>query len=447
MRTSKKILNVVILLAMLGVFLTATAFSFTPYGSKSQLIWDEFRKQEQIDTVAIGSSLMARAYDPEAIDAEFGTNSFNLSTPGQQIPESYLGLKEAIEHHDIERVFYGVDFATFQSYSELYPGRVFLNEKWKGDPFFDRFGDLSYALDNADWMFNEKSINWMFPWTEQHVKDNFKGLLKNIRMQVDGTSLKDAAEVNEPGWSYRTKGYGNYSSVVNYNAGKPTVFADKYKPRALDEDSLRRLDELITLCNDNNIEFIAMVPPMPDYSLISLKKVYENNSLELKAFVEERGGKYYDLNLAKPEIFQSRENYYADYQHCNFDGASASSVALGKLIEASEAGQNVDDLFLTLDERLDNMDYISLVRFKDSYADGGVKLTATSYAGNKVEVEYRFLEVDPDTKEQTVLRDYDTEPTFVYTPEESGRHLIRLEARKVGDNAIFSRYSEHSIWF
>lgn len=447
MRTSRKILSLAVVLLTIVACITFAAISFTPYGSKSQLIWNEFRQQENLDTICVGSSLAARSFDPAAIDETYGTNSFNLSTPGQQPAESYLGIKEAIEHHPIKRVVYGIDFATFQDYSKLYPGRVFLNEKWKGDPFFERFGDLSYALDDTGWMFKDKSINWLFPWVEQHVQKGFRGLMKNVRMQIDGTTLPDAAEANEKGWDYIAKGYGNYEDVVNYNQGRPTVFSDRYKPRELDEDSLRRLDEIIELCNENDIEFIAMVPPMPEYSLISLKKYYNEDSEQLKAFVEERGGSYYDLNLARPELFKPNENYYADFQHCNFAGATAASEALCKLMKMHEAGENTDSLFYTLDERLADIDHISIVRFSEKKVDGDVKLTAEPFAGSNVEIEYRYLIQDPETEEFELARDWSTDPVYQFTPEEKTRHLVRLEARVVGSSSEFDRFSEHKVWF
>ena len=427
--------------------ITIAAVSFTPYGSKSQLIWSEFRQQENLDTICVGSSLAARAFDPEAIDEELGSNSFNLSTPGQQPAESYLGIKEAIEHHPIKRVVYGIDFATFQDYSKLYPGRVFLNEKWKGDPFLERFDDLSYALDDNAWMFKDKSINWLFPWVEQHVQKGFRGLFKNVRMQIDGTTLPDAAEANEKGWDYIAKGYGNYPDVVNYNQGRPTVFSDRYKPSKLDEDSLRRLDEIIALCNENGIEFVAMVPPMPEYSLISLQKYYNEDSEQLKEFVEERGGTYYDLNLAKPELFKPNEGYYADFQHCNFAGATASSQALSTLMKMHDAGEDTDGMFYTLDDRLADIDHISIVRFSEKKVDGDVKLTAEPFAGSNVEIEYRYLIQDPDTEEFSVARDWSTDPVYQFTPDDKRRHLVRLEARVVGSSSEFDRFSEHKVWF
>ena len=447
MRTSRKMLSLLIVIVTIAACVAAASFVLKPYGSKSQIIWSDFRQQENIDTLCIGSSLAARSFDPAAIDEEFGTHSFNLSTPNQQPAESYLGLKEAIEHHELKSVVYGIDFGTFQHHSNLYPGRVFLNEKWKDDPFFERFGDLEYALGDSNWMFKEKSINWLFPWTEQHARPSISGLMDNVRMKLDGTSLETAAEANEKGWDYVGQGYGNYSQVVDYNKSKPTVFADRYEPRPLDKRSLADLADIIELCNDNDIDFIAIVPPMPEFSLISLQKHYSENSSALKAFVEEHGGAYYDFNLAKPELFKSEEGFYADFQHCNFAGAKATTEALVRLIKMHEAGESTDDLFCSLGERLAYIDHISIVRLKDTKENGSLKLTAEAFAGSNVEVEYRFLLKDGKTDEYSVLRDYSTDPTFEFTPPSKGQHMVKVEARVVGSDSAYDRYAEHTVYF
>ena len=125
MRTSKRnpFVSALVIVAMIVLCVQAANFVLTPYGMKSQVVWSEFRQQENLDAVCLGSSLAARSYDPAIIDPLCGGTSFNMGTPSQHTAESYLGLREAIEHHDLQRVYYGVDFSNFIGEGALYPAR------------------------------------------------------------------------------------------------------------------------------------------------------------------------------------------------------------------------------------------------------------------------------------------------------------------------------------
>ena len=45
----------------------------------------------------------------------------------------------------------------------------------------------------------------------------------------------------------------------------------------------------------------------------------------LKALFAEYDVDYYDFNLAKPEVFETKEDYYIDYEHLNEKGSTPSN--------------------------------------------------------------------------------------------------------------------------
>ena len=447
MRTSnlRKILAVVIILAIVGLGINVATFFLTPYGSKSELMWHDFRETEGLDTVALGTSLMERAYDPSTVDPILGTSSFNMSTPSQAAAESYLGLKEAIEAHDIETVIYGVDFDNFIGEYWMYPGRVYLKEKWKGDDLATRFADLAYVLDGSDWMSDEESINWLFPWTEQKAKK----ILRNAKMRLDGTPLVEAAETNEPKWHYYGRGYGNYLGKFNYNGQKQEDYVQHYGylgDEEVGEHQLENLADIADLCAENGIEFIAVAPALPEFSLIGLEDYFEKVDDAIRETVEAHGGEYYNFNLAKEGFYEPDPEHFADCQHYNRDGGTAFSEALAQLLAARRAGEDVSSWFTDYSTRLSRIDRISTVQFTEEPAEGGgCLITARAFAGPDVEVEYKFRVRDEETGKYKMLRDYSTDPTYLFDPEEPGVYKIQVQVRQVGSDEKYERRTQHKV--
>ena len=449
MRTSKRnpFVSALVIVAMIVLCVQAANFVLTPYGMKSQVVWSEFRQQENLDAVCLGSSLAARSYDPAIIDPLCGGTSFNMGTPSQHTAESYLGLREAIEHHDLKRVYYGVDFSNFIGEEDLYPARVYENEKWKGDSIVEVFDDLAYMLPDTDWLFDHRSLNWLFPWTESQPTGGVRGLIRNAKMRVDGTTLAEAAEINEKGWHYYGQGYGNYTKVFDYNGDeqKNSNQVEGFDSKPITDERLEGLIDMAELCEKNDIEFIVYVPALPEYSLISMKKSYVSMSDRVRTEVEARGGTYFDFNVADPSFYAPHEEHWADYQHYNYEGGKAFSEAFAKLINAYDAGEDVSGWFTTYEQRLANIDHISTVTFGERKIDGGVRLTARCFAGTNVKTEYQFQAILPGTDEYVTIRDWSSDAKFDYLPEQGGRFTIRVNARQPGSDVDFERRTQHVV--
>lgn len=435
----------VVVFAIIAAAVAAASFALCPYGSRSQVLWTEFRNQDKLDTVCLGSSLGAQSFDPSVVDNALGTSSYNMCSPVQEVAESYLGLNEALEHHDIERVFYVVDFATFWTAYDMYPGRVYLNEKWKGDGFFERFADLAYALKDASWMFGEKSINWLFPWTEQRVGFSMVG--DNIAMQMNGTPLIEAASVNatqgDYPWVYHGRGYGNYDGMCDFNADSQKLYT-QLGMNDLDEANLQCLADICDRCAAEGIGFVAFVPPKPDFGIIDMRDRYDEYTCQLKSLVEEHGGSYYDFNLARPELFVSQESYFWDWEHLNAAGATVFSEALAKLLAARDAGANVDGLFMTYQEKLASIDAISIVVLEDELTAFGIKLSAHCLAGENVKPEYQFLAAGADGAFE-VVQDYSPSSECLFAPDGHGAYTVRVNARQQGSGVEFEKRTQHQV--
>lgn len=439
----RKVAALIVVFAILAAAVGAVSFALCPYGSKSQVAWTEYRNEDQLDALCIGTSLGAQCYDPAVVDEALGASSFTMCTPVQTPAESVLTLQEALEEHQIARVFYAVDFAQFWMDYQMYPGRVYLNEKWKGDSFSQRLADMAYAMPGFAWMLTEKSVNWLFPWTEHRVGFSMVG--ENIAMQLNGTSVVEAAARNmregDNIWVYYGRGYGNYDNVCNFNSDSQDLYTD-LGIGPLQEENLRYFADLCDLCAANGIEMVAFVPPRPDFNVVTLRDYYDEYTEQLKGIVEERGGVYYDFNLAKPELFKSQESYFWDWEHCNAAGARVVSAALAQAVQLQHAGADMDALFMSYDEKLASIDTISIVTLDEKIGDGEVQLVAEALTGTNVKPEYQFL-VGAQGGELQVVRDWSPEGTCTYEPPEEGVYTVRVNARQQGTDVEYEKYTQH----
>lgn len=440
MRIFKSIAKTAAIFAFAACVNACLVFAFEPYGSKSQIMWTDYRQQESLDTVFIGTSLTERSLNPAYIDEELGTDSYNMATPAQWIEESYLALQTAAEDHDLDMVVFGFEYSDAQGDSFPDPGRAFLRYKSEGD-IAGRLGDIVYCLSNERCYTEKESINWLFPWTSNHVKAKPAAVLSNMKMKVDGTTLYEAAAGNEPGWEYFGKGYGNYHTKFNYNEGTSKVYSEAYGDADFDEQKLGTLAAMCDYCEVRGIEFLVVVPPIPAFNVFEYGDKYFTQSEQLRSLVEEHGGEYYDLNLARPELFDvTNTNYFADYQHLNVMGGEAASQAFVKLMEVRESGGNADALFYTKEEYQQVMDYIDLVLLDTEVVEEGVHLQAEALAGVSVVAEYQMCVMDEAAGEWVEIRGWSTDPTCLFAPEGSGTYKFRVNAREVGSSVDFDRY-------
>lgn len=446
MRIFKKVALAVLALALVFGLNAAATYAFEPYGSKSELMWSDYRSQDFIDAIFVGDSVSVHAFDPHVVDAELGTSSFNMSTPGQTVEESFMALQKACADHEVKTVTYGLEFCNIQGDEFPDPGRAFIRNKNAGDPVA-QLKDTFFCLSNERCYKEKNSLNWMFPWVSNHVKWNASDVVENIRMRSEGLTVRQAAEVNQRGWTYYGKGYGNIETRLNFNEGEDKTYADVYKWETFDAEKLQTLAQMCDYCIERGIDFYVVIPPVPVFSVLSCGNNYFDLSRQVEKLVCEHGGECYDLNLAKPELLDSSNGiYYADYQHLNACGGATVSLAYSKLIKACESGKDVQSLFYSQTEYEQAHRYVDLVKLKATTEDGFVMLDAKAYAGEGTSVEYQFCVKDVADTWQ-VVRDWSDDSSFEMPVDGHGMCEVRVNARKVGSTAEFDRYRVTSVTY
>lgn len=446
MRTFKRVVLVVLAMSLAFGLNAAATYAFEPYGSKSELMWSDYRSQDSIDAIFVGDSVSVHAFDPRIVDSGLGVSSFNISTPGQTVEESFLALQKACDDHEVKTVTYGLEFCNIQGKEFPDPGRAFIRNKNAGDPIA-QLSDTLYCLSNPRCFKGSNSLNWLFPWVSNHVKWNLGEVLKNIEMRSSGFTVREAAEVNQRGWTYYGKGYGNIETRFDYNEGESKTYADVYEWTSFDDEKLQTLAQMCDYCEERGIDFYVVIPPVPVFSVLSCGENYFDLSEQVEDLVRDHGGECYDLNLAKPQLLDSSNKlYYADYQHLNAEGGAAVSSAYVKLIQACESGADVRSLFYSQEEYDQMHQYIDLVKLVGECDDGGIKLDATAYAGKGTAIEYQFCAKNASGNWE-VVRDWSSEASFKMSVDGHGVCDVRVNARAVGSAEEVDRYRTVSVTY
>lgn len=456
MQTSKGsslgiILKVLFALAVFVILDVLITFARAPYGSKSQVAWSEYAREQKgdIDTLIVGSSTVMAGLDPAVLDEELGTYAYNLATPDQWLEESLVGIRTAYEDHGIKRVILGLTHAQVLREGTPNPSSAYMFRRGQVVSPRQNAEGICYLLFDAGAMGERESVTMLFPWVSNHVDNNVSATRKNLRMKLDGTTLLEAAEVSEKGWTYKGKGFGTYNGTLDYNTGSASYFAqDKRGDLGKTEENSGTINtqraavlrQICAYCDEHDIELIAVAAPMPAYNVIEYGDNYFAVGSRLKELMEAGGARYWDFNLARGELLQMDEELFRDTEHMNGQGAEAFTRALCRVIREADEGHDVDDLFYGQDEYLGSIDTISCVFCDASCEADGIHLTARAMTGSDVDVEYQFCE-EIDGEWQAV-RDWSTDARCVVVPDGGAHGManLRVNARAVGSNAEFDRY-------
>lgn len=139
-----KIIACVLLISVVVIALNeALCFALEPddRSSESKAMWKNYREQKVLDAVYAGSSFCLVSFDPDVIDAEAGTKSYNMGTYGQPLPQSYIAIKTAIKEHHITTAVLAIGYYALRDSDESTNAEVaFLHAQAEGQPLNKKIG-------------------------------------------------------------------------------------------------------------------------------------------------------------------------------------------------------------------------------------------------------------------------------------------------------------------
>jgi len=438
MRTSKLIARLLCAVALLWGANALMGFVLEPVASNSRVMWEQYRAAERVDTLFLGTSISEQAFWPQVVDAQAHTSSFNLSSSAQHLEESLMGLERALaDHPELSCVVLGLEYDSCQDVGVSNPGRAFVRYK-NADDLPTALRDTVTLLADDRLLGTPDSINWAFPWVNEHVYLLPADIISNVREKLGGEPLPGASwtEVQRLG-----QGFSTTERVFSFNDDPAVPYVHTFGAAPFFPRKLETLERICRLCQERGVELLAVFPPIPVFSVLSYGPAYFDQGQQLRALVEGYGGRYFDFNLARPELYDTaRTDVFADYTHLNRTGAEAFSSSFGRLLNELRAGHDVDRLFYGKDEYLASKGYVDLVLAETQAQDGGILLKADAIAGPGARLEYQMLVWRPESETWEVWRDWSSEPQALFAPGDPGTWRLRVCVREQGSDVPYSRY-------
>ncbi len=433
-------LVVVVVIVALDVLFS---FALEQYGSLSSVMWSEYRAAagENIDTVVVGSSTSQRAFDPTALDDALGTSTFSMATPAQPLDDSYTAARQAIEDHHVRRVILGVDYESLSNDNWAGSHVAFARAKMEGESLPRASADYWKLLVSPAFVRRADSLCALFPWGYNHVKLDPSSVVANVRERLSGDDALEAAKVVNGGWTYYGRGYGNYDYLIDYSQARKETSVAIHGLSDFKQTCLDQVADITRLCRENGVQLVVVVTPRPAFNVLVYGEKYPEQMELLQDVAEAQGATFVDANLLHADVYSPQDADFGDGEHLNHAGATRFSQEFASLLRALDEGQNVGSLSYSYDgwdQYLASIRQISAVVSRlDVSSDGTATVTAQSYTGTDVQVEYRFLLMGEDGS-MTVLQDWGSSDSCEVPEGSRGR--VTVCARQVGSTADYDRY-------
>lgn len=322
MRNFKKIILHTLLL-IIFVIILLTFYTF-PYFHGESYYYQDYKVRKSLsgtlDTLIIGSSHALRSIKPTVLNEKLGINSYNLSSPLMSMYGRYVLLKKEIERNPVKTVYFEI------SYNALTIDKKTLG--YEGDLY--ELGRFDNVIERVNFFKKAFSI------------DEYKKVLSDIALRSTNSLFR-----NDNIMQYETKGYlplqsNNLKlSLEKKNEIKNTMSLDA----TIKDESLMYFEKIIDMCKENEINFVLLVTPISENSIIK----YNNFDSIFSQYIElakKYNCEYYDFNLDKKrnELYSEETSFY-DNTHMSDNGAEIFSNRLTEIIKNVDEEKDISNEF------------------------------------------------------------------------------------------------------
>ncbi len=238
-------------------------------------------KENTIDAIAVGDSLIYSGISPMEIWKEFGFTVFDCATQGQLIRESYRQIEMAFKNQKPKVVF-------------LEANVIYRDAK------------------NKPWYYDyQQLIKRYVPFSNYH--NNWKKLISSLEHHNANFS-----KVNV---------YKGYRYVNNTKSGKLKNYM-KYttKKASIPEENKIYFDKIVELCKKNQVRLVVISTP----SMVVWNYKKHNG---IVALTESYGIEYIDLNIDNALNINWKKESRDEGDHLNYLGAKKMSHFIGTYLQ------------------------------------------------------------------------------------------------------------------
>lgn len=450
-RRGRRIATLLATLAAIVAVDVALCLLLEPFGAHTELVWTEYRRTEQIDTIIVGSSTAAYNLDPAALDAGLGSTSFNLGTPGQSLDDHLSSLEQAAADHDLRRAILCVGYESLCTQPYMNASVVFTQSKCLGEPPAQVLADVWRLVSNDYYFDRHYSLSCAFPWAYDHVDVTWDNIAANVRNRLEGDVVEAGRRYTErigANWQYVGQGYGGVHFEVSDQYALNQVFAAAHEP-TFNEQSVATYRKICDFCRERGIDLYVMAVPYTPSALHDHAEHYVQNMREMRDIALDAGAHFFDFNLLHRDVFDPDQTWYCDQVHLSDIGAREAGTLFARLVADVEAGRDVSGLFFDYtdegwDALWESIDFVDSVNLGWQQVEGGVELTATCITGPSTPVEYRYEVFDEASDSWVVTRDYDPDPTYLLAGQ-SGGTQVRVYAQATTGHQDRPRWLETTV--
>ena len=311
----------IIMIPTTTIFLVSENHTYQDYRERAELAGT-------IDYVEIGASHCKRGFVSTIIDEGLGVNSYNLGGESLTMMGRLELLKLELARNPVKTVILelSMDSLSYQPDKKLNNGDLYL---------VPRIGIPSISIPYL--------VKISRPWYYGRIFAYFLN-----------TGLDDTRDLLTGHYSMRSsnqkKGYvPHYDDWVKTKAHSlkrlQAVFQTRRRGLALRQFNRDRLDEIIEMCREKDIELIFITVPVSDYWISRFNNLDEPYHY-YRELADKNGLEYYDFNLWKGEydLFVDEEDFY-DNGHLGNDGAVKFTNLFVETMQKRAAGEDISQEF------------------------------------------------------------------------------------------------------
>lgn len=305
----KRILKITAFALVLALVLLAAQRILMPkYVSEAvdgRLIAEYYNSAQNHDVIFVGDCEVYENISPVKLWQEYGISSYVRGSPQQLIWHSYYLMEETLRYETPKAFVFNVLSMKYgEPQSEAYNRLALDGMKWSAS----KVGSI-----NASMTEEESFLSYAFPllrfhsrWSELKTEDFEYAFKKAPQLSINGYLMR----VDVKGINKLLKG----QELSDYT---------------ISDVCWEYLDKMRTLCQENGVELILMKAP----TNIPQCYWYEEWDVQVKAYAEEHGLRYYNFLEVTDEIgLDYMTDTYDQGFHLNLSGAEKLSTYFGKIL-------------------------------------------------------------------------------------------------------------------
>lgn len=412
----------------------ALCYALCPYGGLSETIWSEWRSSASgtADTVFLGSSFGHRDIDPARVDAELGSVSFNLSTPGQTLASSHEALKRLSQEPQLKRVVLCAGFETFAEADNVSASIAFTQAMVQSDPLPEALATyLRCVVLNPNYLGGGSSVAALFPWTYSRVPLTPSAIAGNIKNRMTYATPLEAAPVLDPNITFVGQGFATYEGASDMTLSLGQTAAMRYASEKFTDEHLEEVRAMVRLCAEKGIDFVLLITPRPAQELICRGDAYPREMERLRALVLEEGGRFIDFAMARPSYYEPAPSELYDFEHLNLEGAERFSALLGRHLAQGDDAKGIFS-YAEWSEYVAAERDINFCSLEAACTGSSIEASASAFPPAGREVEFRFTITDHASGEVLLDTGFGTQAQLSYPVSGHGAIMLRVEARLLG---------------